>query len=54
MAYDADDFAVLLHGIEVILNRLLPIRIAPAFGCLGECLLLGFAPLCTDQQGQGC
>ena len=53
MANNTDDFAVLLHGVEVILNSSLAILVSPSLRGLGECLLLGLAPLCTNQHGHG-
>lgn len=53
VAYNTDDFAVLLHGIEVILNSTLAILICPTLGSLREGLLLGLTPLCTNQHGHG-
>lgn len=53
VANNTDDFAILLHGVEVILNSTLAILISPTFRSLWECLLLGLAPLCTNQHGHG-
>ena len=44
MADDSDDFAVLLHLVEVLLKTDLSTIILPALGGLGECLLLRAIP----------
>ena len=44
MADDSDNFAVLLHLVEVLHNTDLTTFILPALGGLGECLLLGAVP----------
>lgn len=53
VAYHADDFAVLFHGVEVIFNNTFAILICPTLGSLRESLFLGLAPLCTNQHGHG-
>ena len=42
---NADNFAVSLHCLQILLNHLLAQIILPFLRGLGECLLFGFVPL---------